>query len=339
MMAMSNIHFFDVTDHDAPALKQLSAELLPDHQVSFHPGPVTLQPDATIISPFVTSTVSAKLIAGMPQLGLIACRSTGYDNVDLKAAAAHDVRVCNVPSYGENTVAEYGFGLLLALTRKIPPAITQLRSGNTSHDALRGIDLMGKTLGILGAGRIGCHMAQIAGGFGMKVIAFDAYPDSKRAKQYNFTYQTQDEVLAGADILSLHVPNLPETKHLLNAAALAKMKTSAIIINTARGEVIDTRALIDALTTGRIAGAALDVVEGEEIASLDAELDLLRAKTTDRLVLERNLEIATLQKLPNVILTNHNAFNTVEAVGRINRTAVENIAAYLRGQPVNEVKA
>ncbi|HEX3082853.1 MAG TPA: NAD(P)-dependent oxidoreductase, partial [Candidatus Saccharimonadia bacterium] len=212
-------------------------------------------------------------------------------------------------------------------------------AGNTSHEALQGVDLMGKTLGILGAGRIGRHMAQIAHGFGMKVVAFDAFPDEERAKQYHFTYQTLDDVLAEADVLSLHVPNLAETKHLLGAPALAKMKPSAVVINTARGEVIDTRALIEALATGRLAGAALDVVEGEETASLDAELDHLRAEATDHLVLERNFEIATLQKLPNVILTNHNAFNTLEAVERINRTTVENIAAYLDGHLVNEVGA
>ncbi len=336
---MANIHFFDASDQDTAALKLLAAEQLGGHHLTFHPGPVAPQPDATVVSLFVTSTLSADIIAAMPQLRLVACRSTGYDHIDLRAAAAHAVRVCNVPSYGENTVAEYGFGLLLALTRKIPQAVAQLRAGNTAHDALQGVDLMGKTLGLVGAGRIGCHMAQIARGFGMRVIAFDAQPDQQRAQSYHFTYQSLDDVLAQADVLSLHVPAAPDTRHLLNAAALAKMKPTALVINTARGEVIDTLALIQALTTGRLAGAALDVVEGEQIASLDAELHQLRAQAADHLVLEHNLELTTLQKLPNVILTNHNAFNTIEAQARINRTTIDNIAAYLNGNLVNEVKA
>jgi len=336
---MANIHFFDVSDADAPSLQGLTSSALSQDSVEFHASPASAQADAVVISPFVSSRVTADLIAAMPKLKLIACRSTGYDNVDLGAAHARGITVCNVPSYGDNTVAEYAFGLLLALTRKIPQAITQLKSGNTSHDALRGFDLMGKTLGLIGAGRIGCRMADIAAGFGMTVVAYDAHPDPKRAIEHHFTYHSQAEVLAAADVLSLHVPNLPETRHLIDATTLAHLKASAIIINTSRGEVIDTRDLIDALATGRLAGVALDVFEGENLASLDAELTQLRAKAVDRLVLEQSLEISALQKLPNVILTNHNAFNSTEAVQRINQTTIDNIAAYLKGTPQNEVKS
>jgi len=336
---MTTIHFFDANPQSEAAIRQITAKPLSGQELAFHAGPAEALPDAVIISPFVTSRITAELIEAMPNLKLIACRSTGYDNVDLKAAAKHGVSVCNVPSYGENTVAEYAFGLILTLTRKIPQAIDQLKAGNTSHEALQGTDLMGKTLGILGAGRIGCQMAKIAGGFGMKIVAYDTFTDSKRAEQYGFTYLPLDDVLATADVLSVHVPNIPETKHLLNARTLATVKPSAVIVNTARGEVIDARALIDALSGGRLAGAALDVFEGEKLASIDAELDQLRAKEVDHLVLQHSLEISVLQKLPNVILTNHNAFNTAEAVGRINQTTVENIAAFLAGTPQNEVKA
>jgi D-lactate dehydrogenase len=313
---MTSIHFFDVNQHDATLLKDIIAKDLPGAQATFHQELASPHPDAMVISPFVSSKVTAEMIAAMPKLKLIACRSTGYDNIDLAAAAEHGITVCNVPSYGENTVAEYAFGLLLALTRKIPQAIAQLQAGNTSHDQLQGIDLAGKTLGILGAGRIGCRMAQIANGFGMKVITYDTRPNPARAEQYHFRYEPLDTVLRTADILSLHLPNLPETKHLLSAAALTKLKPGAILVNTSRGEVVETGALIEALTTNRLSGAALDVFEGEN-----------------------NLGPSTLQKLPNVVLTNHNAFNTAEAVARIHQTTIQNIAAFLKGEPQNEVKA
>lgn len=310
---MPTIHFFDTNTTDANKIRSLASSSLPKESPTFHAGPATALPDAVVVSPFVTSQITADMMAAMPNLKLIACRSTGYDHIDLKAAAQHGVTVCNVPSYGENTVAEYAFGLLLALTRKIPAAIHELKAGNTSLDALQGNDLMGKTLGILGAGRIGCHMAAMGRGFGMKVIAFDAYPNPERAQTYGFTYVSQEEVLATSDVISVHVPNLPETHHLFNASVFAKMKSSALLVNTARAEVVDTPALIDALAEHRLAGAALDVFEkGHE---------------------------ATLQAFPNVILTNHNAFNTVEAVDRINQTTLANIAAFLAGTPQNQVKA
>lgn len=338
---MNSIHFFDTAEADATALRPLAAQLLPTGQaVTFHATPATPLPEATIISPFVTSRITADMMAAMPHLKLIACRSTGYDHIDLAAAKDHGVKICNVPSYGENTVAEYAFGLLLALVRKIPQAVDQLRHGSTIHHNLQGTDLMGKTLGLIGAGRIGCHMAAIGRGFGMKVVAFDPHADPQRAAQYGFTYEPFEQVLTTADVLSLHVPNIPKTKHLLDAAALAKMKPAAVVVNTARGEVINTRALIEALTKGHIAGAALDVFEGERVVSVDAELDQLRAEAVDRLVLEHNFELSILQKLPNVILTNHNAFNSLEAVQRINQTTLENIAAFLTsGTPTNEVNA
>jgi D-lactate dehydrogenase len=338
-MTMTNIHFFDAGSDTAGIIRRVLDTLLSKPTIEFHPGPAIPVPDATIISPFVTSQITADIIAAMPSLKLIACRSTGYDNVDIQAAKKRGISVCNVPSYGENTVAEYAFGLILALARKIPQAIEQLKAGNTSHTDLQGIDLMGKTLGILGAGRIGCHMAQIGRGFGMNVVAFDKFTNPKLAEQYGFIYLPQDEVLAQADILSLHVPNIPETKHLINSQTLALMKSTSVIINTARGEIVDARALIEALSEHRLAGAALDVFEGENVASLDDELDQLRASEVDRLILQRSLEISVLQKLPNVILTNHNAFNTTEAVQRINQTTVENIAAFLAGKPQNEVKS
>lgn len=307
---MQTIHFFDTTEADIDHLRSLAAEYLPEAKLKFHDGPVSSQPDTTIISPFVLSTVSADIIAAMPKLKLIATRSTGFDHIDLAAAQARDIKVCNVPAYGENTVAEYAFGLLLALGRKIPLSIAQLKEGNADTDNLQGIDLMGKTLGILGAGRIGCRAAAIGNGFGMKVLAYDAFTDPARAEQFGFTYTSLETILTEADVLSLHVPNLPETKHLIDAQALAQMKPSAILINTARAEVVDVAALVTALKEKRIAGAALDVFEGD---------------------------VAALQAMPNVLLTSHNAFNTAEAVARIRQTTIQNIAAFLEGHPQNQI--
>ncbi len=332
------VHFFDADDKFQAEVAGLVSALPPDVRVTYHPGEVEPVPGAVVISPFVNSRVTAGMMAKMPDLRLIACRSTGTDNVDLAEAAAHGITVTNVPSYGENTVAEFAFGLLLALTRKIPQAIEQLRAGQTSHVALQGTDLLGKTLGILGAGRIGCRAAAIGRGFGMNVVAFDAFPDPGRAEQFGFKYLSQDEVLAAADMLSLHVPNIPSTRHLMDAHAFAKMKPTAMLVNTARGEVVDSGALIEALSSGRLAGAALDVFEGENVAGIDAELGQLRAAKVDRMVLEQSFELSILQKMPNVILTNHNAFNTREAVARINQTSIENITAFLAGAPVNQVK-
>jgi D-lactate dehydrogenase len=306
---MTTIHFFDTTKTDAEALRALTNSALPGRDVEFHSGPAAVAADAVIISPFVTSHVTDDMMAAMPNLKLIACRSTGYDNIDLPAAAKRGIAVCNVPSYGEHTVAEYAFGLMLSITRKIPLAIDMQKAGQPADHRLQGIDLLGKTLGILGAGRIGCHMASMARGFGMTVVAFDTMIDQERAKRYGFTYRPLKEVLATSDIVSIHVPNVPGTKHMLDAQAITRLKPSAIIINTARGEVIDTAALIAALQHGHIAAAALDVFEHQ--------------------TQQHSLEISTLQALPNVILTNHNAFNTVEAVGRINQSTVENIAAFL----------
>lgn len=339
-MLMAKIHFYDVTKNEAEPLKDLATKQLAEHDVSFDGDELTVQnadAEAEVVTIFVSSHVGAEELAKMPKLRLLVCRSTGYDNIDLDAAKARNVVVTNVPTYGENTVAEYAFGLILMLSRKLPQAIEALHEGQTSHDALQGWDLLGKTLGVVGAGRIGCHLAQIGRGFGMEVLAFDERPDPKRSQQYGFTYAALEDVLARADVVSLHVPGLPSTTHMINRERLAKMKTTAILINTCRGEVVDTSALIEALQAGRPAGAALDVFEAEPLVGIDEELRLLRAQKVDQLAAEESLEFDVLKKMPNVIMTNHNAFNTVEAVARINTTSVDNIVKFLAGTPQNQV--
>lgn len=340
---MTKIHFYNTSPIDHSQLETLLAQAsLPDTEIVYDQAALeagNADPDAAVISVFIDSKVSAEVLAALPKLKLIVCRSTGFDNVDVAAANSRDIAVTNVPTYGENTVAEYAAGLLLALVRHLPASIASFATGHTDYERLRGTDLLGKTLGIIGAGRIGCHMSQIGNGFGMKVLSYDARQDPPRAQQYGFTYTPLNELLAAADFISLHVPLLPETRHMINAQTLALVKPGALLINTSRGEVVDTVALIEALQQGILAGAALDVFEGENLVDIDEELRALKVQATDQLILTQNLQVDILRHMPNVILTNHNAFNTVEAIQRINNTTVQTIANFLAGHTINQVPA
>jgi D-lactate dehydrogenase len=266
---------------------------------------------------FVHDHVSAEVIAAMPCLRLIATRSTGFDHIELGAARDAGVTVCNVPTYGENTVAEYAFALMLSLTRRLHTADARARSGSFDARDLFGWDLKGKTLGIIGAGHIGLHVARIARGFLMEVIATDPKPDRAGADLLGFAYTTPDDLLRRADIVSLHAPLTPETRHLMNAEVFAKMKPGAILINTARGGLVDTHALLEVLDSGHLRGAGLDVLEEEEqLSACGASL---------------------LEGRPNLIITPHMAYASHEAVGRIRDTTADNIEAFAAGRPENMV--
>jgi len=335
---MSKIIVYDATAEDQAVL----AAALAEHDVTFVQEPLsenTLVADAEVISVFVTSIVNAPLIEKCTNLKLVATRSTGYDHIDLMAVHDRQIGVVAVPTYGEHTVAEYTLGLLLMLTRKLLPAIEATKRGDGTHDSLRGTDLFGKTCGVIGAGRIGRNVARATKGLGMDVIAYDPMPNDQEATAIGFAYVPLEELLQKADVITLHVPYTPQTHHLLNATRLALLKPTAYLINTARGELIDTKALIDRLQKTGLAGVALDVVESEKLLDINEELALLRADQVPPAALEQSLEINILKQMPQVIMTGHNAFNTAEAIERINRTTAENIKAYLSGQPVNEVKA
>lgn len=290
--------------------------------------------DSTILSVFVGSQVSAQLLAKMPKLQHIATRSTGYDHIDLKACAGRGITVSNVPSYGENTVAEHGFALLLALSHRIPEANVRARDGNWTFDGLRGFDLKGKTIGIVGMGRIGSHAARIARGFGMEVLAYDPHRVPALARELGFRYVTLPQLLKASDVVTLHTLLTPETRHLINRKALATMKTGAVLINTARGGLVDTKALVAALLNGKLGGVGLDVLEEEELMKNPRELATRRL--TERQMAEA-LPSHVLLTLPNVVVTPHNAFNTTEAIQRIMDTTVANIRAFLAGKPQNVV--
>ncbi len=335
---MALIYFYDSSELD---VSQLSAGLLStDHRWEYNAESISLanlDPASEVISVFVTSVVSREIIASLPNLKLIACRSTGFNNVDLAAARDFNVTVVNVPTYGEATVAEYAFTLLLALARKLPESLDFLNN-NSDVRKLTGWDLSGKTIGVVGSGRIGQHVIKIAKGFEMRAVAYDPFSNYDAAKKLGFEYLPLDELLKISDVVSLHAPYVPANHHLINAEKLALMKPTAAIVNTARGELIDTKALVGALKDKRIAGAALDVLEGEILMNLDEEVALLRSQHMPRNTVENSMSIIALNKMDNVILTPHNAFNTTEAIGRINSITTENIIRFWYGDVPNKVE-
>lgn len=335
---MARIVFYDVNETDRMQLEHSFDGT--GHEVITVSGPLTLETTDTIaevISAFVTSKVTRDIIYKAEGLAHLACRSTGFDHVDIAAAQERGISVSNVPTYGSHTVAEYTFALLLHLSRKIADAVAAAQQGVTPRTELQGFDLFGKTIGVIGAGRIGQATADIANGFGMRVIAYDAFPKDEIAAEHSFEYVSMDQLLAEADVVSIHAPYTPENHHLLHKENLEKMRKGAYLINTARGELVDNRALIDVLESGHLGGAAMDVLEGENLINASEELFLMRSENADPTNLRHSLEISVLKKLPNVVITKHNAFNTHEAVGRINQATIENIKQYLDGSPRNLV--
>ncbi len=322
--------------------EEISKDALADYEIIFTQQPLRTQvpdqiKDAEVLSVFVDSTVTKDMIDSMPNLRVIALRSMGFDHVDYVYAQERGIVVTYVPRYGAQTVAEYAFALILALSRKAYAAYDALRSdGERDVKKYEGFDLYGKTLGIVGTGAIGKQSARIAKGFGMRVLACDIYPDESFAASYDVQYVSFDEVLAQSDIVSLHVPSTPENHHLINAESLANAKRGIYIINTARGDLIDTVALTKALQSGQVAGAGLDVYEGEkfivdEMELLDEGKDIAeeswRAFAAEHALLD----------MPNVIITPHVAFNSVEAKREITLTTAENIRKALAGTPQFEV--
>ncbi len=230
--------------------------------------------DFEIISVFIDSRLTPKVLAYFRRLKFIAARSTGYDHINLSWCKDKGVAVSYVPGYGDHTVAEFAFGLILNLTRKIYRAIDQIKEAESfSLQGLRGIDLKGKTLGIVGTGRIGREMIKIAQGFGLNVLASDPYQDQEFAQKMGFKYAQLEELLRNSDIISLHCPHTAKTHHLINKDNISLIKKGAFIVNTARGGIIDTEALIAGLKEGILAGAGLDVLEEE--GEIKDELNLL----------------------------------------------------------------
>lgn len=293
--------------------------------------------DAEVVSTFIYSTLDRHVLDQLASAKMIATRSTGYDHIDMEVCAERKIAVCNVPTYGENTVAEHVFALLLAISHRLRDAMERARSGWFSPEGLEGFDLQGKVLGVIGTGAIGRHVIRIARGFLMDVVAFDLHPDLELEADLGFRYVGFDDLLARSDIISLHVPASPKTHHLIGADAFRRMKRGAIILNTARGGVIDVIALVQALRTGQVAAAGLDVLPDEPLIREEAEL--ISSAFAGQHDLRNLVAGHVLLNMPNVIVTPHSGFNTREATARIIATTIENIEAFAAGRPRNRVNA
>lgn len=334
---MSKIAFFEIEDWEKEILKKTFKK----HKLFFSKNKLTKNSiknikDYDILSVFIYSKINKEILDQLHKLKLITTRSTGFDHIDLKECKKRKIKVTNVPTYGENTVAEHTFALILAISRKISESIIKTRSGDFRLHGLRGFDLKAKTIGIIGCGNIGQHVARIAKGFEMDVLVFDIHKDKKLANRLKFKYSSIDNLLKNSDIVTLHVPENKFTHYMINAKTLKLFKKGAVLINTARGGLIDTYALIKALNNKTISYAGLDVLEGE--CFIKEEKELLNdafSKTFDlRTALRNNI----LLRKPNVLITPHNAFNSKEALMRILNTTIDNINGFLKKKIVNIVK-
>jgi len=285
---------------------------------------------------FVHSKLDQETLNKFQKLRLIVTMSTGFDHINLEECKKRGITVCNVPEYGENTVAEHTFALILALSRKIVDCVNRTHLGSFRLQGLRGFDLKDKTLGIVGCGNIGKHVVRIARGFEMNVLVFDVHKDTGFAKEMKLKYVTLDKLLKESDIITLHVPENKHTYHLVNKEKLKLMKKSAFLVNTSRGGIIDTKALTSALQSKQIAGAALDVMEDE--CEISEETQLLKKEFGKQCDLNKILKDHPLLSMKNVIITPHNAFNTHEALTRILQTTIDNIKAFRKGKSINIVR-
>ncbi|XHH10553.1 MAG: hydroxyacid dehydrogenase [Candidatus Bathyarchaeia archaeon] len=330
------IAFFEVQDWERPFLQTRSDK----DEIRMFKEPLDEKnadaiSDFDIVSVFIYSNVNKAVLEKLSKLRLVATRSTGFDHIDLKECSQRGITVCNVPVYGEITVAEHTFALILSLSRLIHDSYERTRRGDFSCEGVEGFDLHGKILGVLGTGRIGVKVIEIAKGFKMDVLAFDKVPDQALAEVLGFRYVPAEELLEKADVISLHLPLNDQTFHFLNKESIGKMKKGVVIINTARGGLIDTHALVEALMDGKVKGAGLDVLEEESLIREEAQLFL---DNVPRDQLATMLRAHILLRLSNVIITPHCAFSSVESMQRLTRTTLENIEAFIAGKPQNIVK-
>lgn len=330
------IQVFEAEPWECPTFEALQQK----HEVQCAEGPLRAgnagaYSDADIISTFIYSKLGRDVLEQFDNLRMIATRSTGFDHIDLEYCREHNICISNVPTYGQNTVAEHVFGLLLTISHKLDRAVDRTRRGDFTQQGLQGFDLEGKTLGVVGTGDIGRYVIRIATGFNMKVLAYDVAPDEDAARELGFEYADLDALLGRSDIVTLHVPANEKTRHLISDREIGLMKDGAVIINTSRGSVLDIQALVRALADGKIAAAGLDVLPEEPIVREEAEL--LRSVFRKEHNLESLLADHIVLRMRNVVVTPHSAFNTREAVRRILDTTVANIQSFLAGEPRNAV--
>jgi D-lactate dehydrogenase len=327
------VAIFSAKNYERTLLDELNAGLR--HELVYFdtllgPGTTSLAAGFPAVSVFVNDVVDAHVLKDLAAGGtkLVATRSTGFNQIDVGAAKTLGVRVVRVTDYSPNSVAEFAVGLLLALNRKIPRAYNRTREGNFALDGLMGFDLVGRTVAVIGTGKIGTVFARIVAGFGCKVLGFDVH-HSPEFEKIGGCYAEAEEIQAVADVISLHCPLTPQTYHIVNARTLAHGKSGALLINTSRGGLVDTEAAIEALKCGQLGGMAIDVYEQE--AGLFFK-DLSNTVITDDV-------IQRLVSFPNVIVTGHQAFFTREALGTILATTLASISDFAAGRPLaNEIR-
>jgi D-lactate dehydrogenase len=325
------VAFFDTKPYTESIFRELNKEKFSLHffEPRLNANTVSLSSGFQVVCTFVNDDLNAKVLELLKRNGveLIALRCAGYNNVDIEKAHNLGISVTRVPAYSPNAVAEHAAALLLALNRKINRAYNRVREGNFSLNGLVGFDLYKKTAGIIGIGKIGKCLVRILRGFGMNILGYDKYQDADFAKKHGLQYVELDELWSNSDVISLHAPLIPSTHHIINKTSIQKMKPGVVLINTSRGALIDTTALIGGLKSGKIGAAGLDVYEEEEQYFFE---DL-----SDKIITDDTL--ARLMTFNNVIITSHQAFLTREALSEIARVTLESIARYEEGKRLAEL--
>lgn len=324
---MKKIAFFDAKPYDCTWFDQLNQHYhIKYYEHKLTPDTISLAHGCEAVIPFVNDTLDRTVIDGLCQEGIkmIALRCAGYNNVDRDAARGR-IPVVRVPGYSPYAVAEFTMGLLLTLNRKIHKAYFRTRDFNFSLNGLVGFDLHGRTVGVIGTGKIGQIFIRICQGFGMHVLAYDPYP----VQDAGFPYVSLEELLAKSDIISLHCPLTEQTRHLINRDTIAQMKDGVYLLNTSRGMLVESESLLDALKNGKIAGAGLDVYEEETEFFFEDRSDTV----------QRDTLLSLLVSMPNVVLTSHQAFLTNEALHNIAQVTLDNLDAYFKdGTVLNAVQ-
>ncbi len=280
-----------------------------------------------VVSVFINSVMNEKCLDELPNLRLLVTRSTGIDHIDTKVCKGRGIKVVNVPEYGSRTVAEFAMALLLAVAKKIVVAHQSVEEGEFNPEGLTGVDLFGKTLGVVGVGRIGSNMIKMGRGFGMKVLGVDRKKDLKKAKSLGYRRVGLEECLKESDFVSLHVPASKETFHMINKQNVKLMKPGSILINTCRGPVVEVEALLWGLNHGVLSGVGLDVTEEE---SRVEEMEVVMDEKASKDDLKELVTFHMLRDRDDVVFTPHNAFNTKGAIGRIIVTTVDAISEYVK---------
>ena len=325
---MKTIAFFDAKPYDRESFDRLNGGRydIRYFETRLTAAALPLARGCDAACAFVNAEIDRAVVEGLVAAGVkvLAMRCAGYNNVDFKAAYESGLTVVRVPAYSPYAVAEHAFALLLALTRHIHKAASRTRDFNFSLVGLTGFDLHGKTAGVIGTGKIGRIFCDICKGFGMRVIAYDAFPNASSGLEY----VSMDRLLAESDVISLHCPLTPDTRHLISAETLAKTRPDVTLINTSRGGLVDSEALLDALREGTVGAAGLDVYEEESEWFYEDRSD----------VTLQNKTLSLLVSLPNVIVTSHQAFLTREALANIAQTTLANLDDYFADGPLeNEI--